>query len=82
MDKIELVKQVTKRPRKTVVVMNLERDLKTELHKLDRLSKRATIFLSYARQDQKIAERTRRARLMPEQLPVRDGLFARLAHGT
>ena len=38
---IELVKQVTKRPRRTVVVMNLERDLQTELHKLDRLSKRA-----------------------------------------
>ena len=46
---IELGKQVTKRPRQTVVVMNLERDLQTELHKLDRLSKRATVFLSYAR---------------------------------
>ena len=46
---IERVKQVTKRPRQTVVVMNLERDLQTELHKLDRLSKRATVFLSYAR---------------------------------
>lgn len=31
---IELVKQVTKRPRQTVVVMNLEKDLQTELHKL------------------------------------------------
>lgn len=41
--------------------MNLERDLPTELHKLDRLSKRATVFHSYARQDQKIAERIRRA---------------------
>ncbi len=58
---IELVRQVTKRPRKTVVVMNLERDLQKELHKLDRLSKRATVFLSYARQDQKIAERIGRA---------------------
>lgn len=55
------MKQVTKRPRQTVVVMNLERDLPTELHKLDRLSKRATVFLSFARQDQKIAERIRRA---------------------
>lgn len=35
--------------------------MQTELHKLDRLSKRATVFLSYARQDQKIAERIRRA---------------------
>ena len=61
MDEIELVKQVTKRPRQTVVVMNLERDLQTELPKLDRLSKRATVFLSYARQDQKITERIRRA---------------------
>jgi len=58
---IELVKQVTKRPRKTVVVMNLERDLQTELPKLDRLSKRATVFLSYARQDRNIAERIRHA---------------------
>ena len=58
---IELIKQVTKRPRRTVVVMNLERDLQTELHKLDPLSKRATVFLSHARQDQKIAERIRRA---------------------
>lgn len=58
---IEPVKQVTKRPRKTVVVMKLERDLLAELHKLDRLSNRATVFLSDARQDQKIAERIRRA---------------------
>ena len=48
---IELIKQVTKRPRRTVVVMNLERDLQTELHKLDPLSKRATVFLSCAQQD-------------------------------
>ena len=41
--------------------MNLERDLQTELPKLDRLFKRGTVFLSYARQDQKIAERIRRA---------------------
>ena len=59
--KIELVIQATQRPRQTIVVMNLERDLQTELHKLDRLSKRASVFLSYARQDQKIAERIWRA---------------------
>lgn len=58
---IELVKQVKKRERETVVVMNLERDLQTELPKLDRLSKRAIVFLSCARQDRKIAERIRRA---------------------
>lgn len=46
MDEIELVIQVTKRPRPRVVVMNLERDLQTELPKLDRLSNRATVFLS------------------------------------
>lgn len=41
--------------------MNLQRDLQTELPKLDQLFKRGTVFLSYARQDQKIAERIRRA---------------------
>jgi hypothetical protein len=61
---IELVKQVTQRPRKTVVVMNLERDLKAELHKLARLSKRATIFISYAKLDLEVAERIRRALLL------------------
>ena len=50
---IELIKQVTKRPRQTVVVMNLERELQTELHNLDRLSKHATVFLSYARQPER-----------------------------
>ena len=49
MDEIELVKQVTNRPRQTVVVMNVERDLQTELQKLDRLSKCETVFPSYAR---------------------------------
>lgn len=58
---MELVKQVTKRPRQRVVVMNLERDLQTELHRPDRLSNRATAFLSYARPGRKIAERSRRA---------------------
>ena len=42
---IERVKPVTKRPRQAVVVMNLERDLQTELPKHDRLSQRASVFL-------------------------------------
>jgi len=52
---IELVKPVTEQPRKTVVVMNLEKDLQTELHKLDRLSRRVTVFPSYPRKDAETA---------------------------
>jgi TIR domain len=57
----QLDKHVTRRPRTTVVVVNRKGDLETELHKLDWLSERDPGFLSYARQDQKIAERIRRA---------------------
>jgi hypothetical protein len=44
--------------------IDLSKELETEIHnKLVELSKRATVFLSYARQDQEIAERIRRALL-------------------
>jgi TIR domain len=62
-EEIQLVKAVSKKPRKNVVVINLERNLQPELKKLERLSKRSTVFLSYARQDQQIAKRVRRALL-------------------
>ena len=57
-----LVKHVTKRSRQAVVVMTLERDLQTELRKLERRYQRATTRLSYARPDQAIAEQIGRCR--------------------
>ncbi|MCB2231732.1 toll/interleukin-1 receptor domain-containing protein [bacterium] len=48
---------------KVIETIDLSKDPQTELHKLIRLSKRATVFLSYARQDREIAERIRRALL-------------------
>lgn len=45
---------------KVVETIDLSKDLEVELHKLDRLSKRATVFLSYARSDEEPAERIRR----------------------
>jgi hypothetical protein len=39
----------------------LSQNPQTELHKLARLSKRATVFLSYARPDREIAARIRQA---------------------
>lgn len=44
--------------------VDLSNELEAELHKLQQLSKRATVFLSYARQDKEIAERIRRALLL------------------
>lgn len=46
---------------KFIETIDLSLDLQTELHKLVRLSKRAPVFLSYARLDREIAERIRRA---------------------
>lgn len=50
--------------RKGFQKIDLTKGLETELHKLVELSKRATVFLSYARKDQEIAERIRRALLL------------------
>ena len=51
-----------------IIILDLRRAIsageKTELQKLDRLSKRATVFLSYARQDRETAERIRQALLL------------------
>ena len=42
---------------KVIETVDLSQDLQTELHKVVQLTKRATVFLSYARQDTSIAER-------------------------
>jgi len=43
--------------------VDLSKELDKELYKLDELSKRATVFLSYARKDRDVAERIRHALL-------------------
>jgi len=48
-------------PGKVIETIDLTQDLQTELPKLVRLSKRATVFLWCARPDREIAERIRRA---------------------
>lgn len=60
---VELIKGMEGKVFETI---DLSKDLQTELHKLIRLSKRATVFLSYARQDHEIAERLRSALLQHE----------------
>ncbi len=55
---VELIKGMEGKAFETI---DLSKDLETELHKLVRLSKRATVFLAYARQDRDTAERIRRA---------------------
>ena len=61
-DEVELIKSKEGMMEgKNFHVVDLSKELQTELHKLIQISKRATVFLSYARQDQKIADRIRRA---------------------
>lgn len=55
---VELIKSMEG---KIIETIDLSQNLQTELHKLVSLSKRATIFLSYARPEREIAERIRRA---------------------
>jgi hypothetical protein len=55
---VELIKSMEGKAFETI---DLNQNLQTELHKLVRLSKRATVFLSYARHDREIAERIWRA---------------------
>ena len=59
-DEVELIKSMEG---KAFEVMDLSKGLQTELHKLIRISKRATVFLSYAyvQQDHEFAEKIRRA---------------------
>ena len=52
---MELVKSMA-REGKVVETIDLGRDLETEIHKVIRLSKRATVFLSYASADRATAE--------------------------
>jgi hypothetical protein len=46
---------------RTYVIVDLAKDLESQLHKLKELSKRATAFISYARRDKEIAQRIYRA---------------------
>jgi len=74
-DEIELIKSMDD---KTFEVVDLSKELQTEVHKLVRISKRATVFISYASQDNEIKERIRQALLehdysvwtYPDDLPV------------
>jgi len=55
---IELVKALEG---KVFESIDLDQDLESQLHKLDRLSKRSTVFLSYARQDREVADQIQQA---------------------
>jgi hypothetical protein len=46
---------------KVFETIDLSKDIQAEFHKLVRLSKRATVFISYSRQDREIADRIERA---------------------
>ena len=52
-EEVELISEMEGKVFETI---NLSKDLETELHKIIRLSKRATVFLSYARSDAATAE--------------------------
>ncbi len=53
-EEIALVESLDGKSKETI---DLTQDLESQLYKLDRLLKRATVFLSYARADEKIAKR-------------------------
>ncbi len=59
-DEVELIKSME---RKTIEVVDLSKELQTELHKLIRISKRATVYLSYSKQDYDVAGKIRSALL-------------------
>jgi hypothetical protein len=59
-DEVELIKSMEG---KTIEVVDLSKELQTELHKLIRISKRATVFVSCAAPDRQIAKRIRRVLL-------------------
>ena len=54
-EEVRLVKAIEGRA-KSFVTIDLERDLEAQLWKLTELSKRATVFLSYAYKDREVAE--------------------------
>lgn len=62
-DEVELIKSMEG---KAFEVVDLSKGLQTELHKLIRLSKRATVFLSYASADRQAADAIRRALMAHE----------------
>lgn len=62
---MEMVKSMA-REGKVVETIDLGRDLETEIHKVIRLSKRATVFLSYASADHATADAIRRALMRHE----------------
>ena len=70
---VELIKAMEGKVFETV---DLSKDLQTELHKLVRLSKRASVFLAYAQQDEETAERVRRALLRHDYRVWSDELVA------
>jgi len=66
---IELVKALEGKVFETI---DLNKDLEPQLHKLDRLSKRSTVFLSYAREDREVADRIQAALLRHDYRAWRD----------
>lgn len=62
-DEVELIKSMEG---KAFEVVDLSKGLQTELHKLIRITKRATVFISYASADREIAGRIRQSLLLHE----------------
>lgn len=62
-DEVELIKSMEG---KAFEVVDLSKGLQTELHKLIRITKRATVFLSHTSADREMADRIRRALLNHE----------------
>ena len=62
-DEVELIKSMEG---KAFEVVDLSKGLQTELHKLIRITKRATVFLSHSSADREIADKIRRALLNHE----------------
>ena len=62
-DEVELIKSMEG---KAFEVVDLSKGLQTELHKLIRVTKRATVFISYASADRETADRIRRGLLLHE----------------
>jgi hypothetical protein len=60
------IERVLAREGKVVETIDLGRDLETEIHKVIRLWKRATVFLSYASADRATADAIRRALMRHE----------------
>jgi len=59
-EEVALVESLDGKSKETI---DLTQDIQPQLYKLDRLLKRATVFLSYSRRDQEVAEQIQRALL-------------------